>query len=93
MERSPEHVSETHREEGQTRPEELIVEIYRQKTERLEAGLSGSQVIMSMETWRIIKAYHASLGILKGNLPDYINEDAIFGLSVMIDNREGVKVL
>ncbi|MDC7222620.1 MAG: hypothetical protein PQJ60_02700 [Spirochaetales bacterium] len=71
----------------------MIAEIYRQKTERQQAGLTGTQVIMSLTTWRIIRAWHLSLGQLKGNLPDYIGEDHVFGLEVMIDNREGVKVL
>ncbi|MBN2627154.1 MAG: hypothetical protein JXA95_10850 [Spirochaetales bacterium] len=93
MERSPQHVPETQPEEELIRPEELIVEIYRQKTERTAAGLNGTQVIMSLANWRRIRAYHSSLGILKGSLPDYINDDTIFGLEVMIDNRDGVKVL
>lgn len=74
------------------RPEELIVEIYRQKSEHFRAGLKASQVIMSQKTWRIIRAYHSSLGILEGNLPDYIGEDSIFGLDVMLDGREGIRV-
>ncbi len=89
MEGSQQHVPEA----DEIRPEELIVEIYRQKTERAEAGLSGTQVIMSMGTWKKIRSYHCSLGILRGSLPDYINRDTIFGLEVMIDDREGVKVL
>jgi hypothetical protein len=93
MERSPQHVPEAHPEKKLTRPEELIVEIYRQKTERAVAGLTGTQVIMSLTTWRKIRAYHSSLGVLKGTLPDYINDDSIFGLEVMIDSRDGVRVM
>jgi hypothetical protein len=89
MERSPQDIQEAE----SLRPEELIAEIYRQKIERQAAGLSGTQVIMSLTTWRIIRAWHLSLGQLESSLPDYIGEDHIFGLEVMIDNREGVKVL
>jgi hypothetical protein len=80
-------------ETEEVRPEELIVEVYRQKTERTAAGLSATQVVMSQKTWRTIRTYHASLGTLNGNLPDYINKDSLFGLEIMLDNREGVKVL
>ena len=89
MEKSPQSVPEAQ----EIRPEELIIEVYRQKIERTEAGLSASQVVMSQKTWRQICIYHTSLGKLKGSLPDYINNDSLFGLEVMLDNREGVKVL
>lgn len=89
MEGSAQEIPEPKKE----RPEELIVEIYRQKKERTESGLSPSQVIMSMKTLRFIRNYHSSLGSLENSLPDYIGEDTIFGLEIMIDNREGVKVL
>ncbi len=69
------------------RAEELVVEIYRQKKELQAHNSKASQVVMSMEAWRHIQAWHRARGPLE-RAPhlDYIHEDSIFGLEVFIDN-------
>ena len=68
------------------RAEELIAEIYRQKTELQSKGVKPKKIILSMEAWRQIRAWHISLGSME-QAPhmDYIGEDTIFGLGILID--------
>ncbi len=69
------------------RAEELVVEIYRQKSELQARNIKASQVVMSMEAWRHIRAWHCARGVMeKAPHMDYIHEDSIFGLEVLIDN-------
>lgn len=73
-------------------PQRLLVEIYRQKKEREESGLSAARVVLSMLSYRKIRAYHCVLGKLPDHLPDYISKDRIFGLEVYIHDRPSVLV-
>ena len=76
------------------RAEELVAEIYRQKTELQNRGEKPSQVILSMEAWRHIRAWHLARGVME-QAPhmDYISEDSIFEMEVLIDGVEDPKVL
>lgn len=69
------------------RAEEIIMEVYKQKLERQKAGLRCQNVVMNMDHYRCIQEYHRNLGSLQGDLPDYINQDSLFGLEILIDNR------
>jgi len=75
------------------RAEELVAEIYRQKLEVQDSGGSPRQVIMSMDAWRHIRAWHLSRGVME-QAPhmDYISDDSIFGLEVLIDQVPSLKV-
>jgi len=70
------------------RAEELIMEIYKQKNQRMEQGLPAEKVIMNMKKYRMIQNYHRRLGPLDGSIPDYITTDSLFGLEILIDNRQ-----
>ncbi len=75
------------------RPEELVVEIYRQLAAAREQGDRPDQVTLSMKQWRSIRAWHAARGVME-QAPhmDYITEDSIFGLDVMIDGVSAPRV-
>jgi len=76
----------------ETRPEELIVNIYRDKLKLQERGRKARRVVMPMALYRKIREYHSSLGEIQGQFGDYITEDEIFGIPVFIDNVEGITV-
>ncbi|MDA3955167.1 hypothetical protein [Oceanispirochaeta sp.] len=75
------------------RAEELVAEIYRQKTELQREGKKPCQVILSMEAWRHIRAWHLARGVME-QAPhmDYIGEDRIFEMDVLIDGVESPRV-
>jgi acyl-CoA-binding protein len=76
------------------RAEELIAEIYRQKTELQNEGKKPHQVIMSMEAWRHIRAWHLARGVMEQAAHmDYIGEDRIFEMDVLIDGVDSPKVI
>ncbi|MBN2656965.1 MAG: hypothetical protein JXR86_07885 [Spirochaetales bacterium] len=78
--------------ENEVRPEELIVNIYRDKLRLQERGRKPRRVVMPMDLYRKIRNYHAGLGEIQGSFSDYITEDEIFGIPVFIDNIEGISV-
>ncbi len=73
-------------------PRALVIEIYRQKTELMHAGESPERVVMSMESYRAIQSYHATLGELPDGAVDYIGKYQIFGLEISIDNGADLRV-
>ncbi len=75
------------------RAEELVAEIYRQKLSLQEAGEKPVQVIMPPEAWEHIRAWHISLGVMdKAPHMDYISDDSIFGLAVILKSSEILQV-
>jgi len=74
------------------RPEEIILEIYRQKKQCIDAGKKPEKVILSMKMHRLIRWYHEILGSIEGPVPDYIQEESIFGLQICIDNDSEISV-
>ena len=74
------------------RPEEVILEIYRQKRQCIEAGVRPNRVILSMKQHRLLRWYHELLGNIDGPVPDYLQEDSIFGLEICIDNESDIEV-
>ena len=75
------------------RPEEIILEIYRQKQQCLEAGIKPVKVVLPIKLHRLIQRYHELLGNIDGPMPDYLQEDSIFGLEICIDNDSKIVVL
>lgn len=67
------------------RAEELIAGVWKENRERIEAGASPEKVIMSKENYDILQKYSASLGILLGDVEDYITRYSLFGLTIYID--------
>ncbi len=80
-------------EEDEPRAEELVAQIYGQKLSLEEKGRTPREVILSMADWRRIRAWHLAMGQIT-HFPqmDYITEDHIFGLEVLIDQRETLLV-
>ncbi len=69
------------------RAEELVAEIYRQKRELQESGNRPDRVVLSLEAWRHIRAWHLALGVMEESPHrDYIGEDTIFDMTVLIDS-------
>jgi len=80
-------------EDNEPRAEELIISIYSQIQARREAGEQSGQVVMSISTYRRIQAYRAQLGELPEGREDYLGRYELFGLSVLVDDIEGCRVL
>ena len=74
------------------RPEEIIVELWRQIRELREAGRTPKKIILSPEDYRLIQAWHAVLGELPDPSKDYITKDSIFSLSVFIEDGAMARV-
>ena len=74
------------------RAEEIIAEIYRQKRELLDKGIKPDKVVFSMDIYRILKRYRELLGVIEGPVPDYLQQETVFGLTVCIDSDTDIKV-
>ena len=74
------------------RPEAIILEIYRQKQQCIEAGLQPEKVVLPMKMHRMIRWYHELLGNIDGPVPDYLQKESIFGLEICIDNDSEIVV-
>lgn len=75
------------------RAEELIAEIYRQKTELQKEGMNPERVVLNMEAWRHIRAWHLARGVMENAAHmDYISEDSIFEMEILIDTVEKPRV-
>lgn len=74
------------------RAEEIILGVYKEKIECRNRGFVPRQVVMNMGQYRSIQNYHRRLGKLEGDMPDYISQDSLFGLDILIDNREEISV-
>ncbi len=72
--------------EQNIRPEEVIVNIYRQKAALLQEGKTPSRVILSRAYYDMLQRYHANLGELKDAGNDYITKYTIFGIPVYLDD-------
>jgi len=69
------------------RAEELVAEIYRQKRALQASGGTPGTVVLSLEAWRHIRAWHLALGVMEQSPHrDYIGEDTIFDMTVLIDS-------
>ncbi len=75
-------------EEDRMRIEELLVDIYSQKRRMEEQKKKPTQVIMSLRLFKVIRFYRLMIGS-SGDLPgDYLGEDTLFDLEIMIDSKE-----
>ena len=75
------------------RPEALIAEIYRQLKELQAAGRTPRSVAMTMDHYRAIQRYHATLGETPAPAFDYISKYSVMGLSILIDNGTNLQVI
>lgn len=74
------------------RPEELIVDIYRQRDELVAAGGSASRVVISLAHYREIQAYHSRLGEIAEGKSDYIDKYRLFDLEICIEDVDWPRV-
>lgn len=83
---------ESAREVEEPRAEAIIAEIYRQLKELQEGGENPTSVVMSMEQYRKIQRYHATLGETPAPAFDYISKYSVMGLSILIENDSELRV-
>lgn len=74
------------------RAEELIVEIWRQRSVLTQTGRRPARVVLSPENHRIIQAYRARLGTLDNEQLDYLGTHDLFGLEIFVDPEVAVSV-
>ncbi|MFP4563520.1 MAG: hypothetical protein ACLFRY_09440 [Spirochaetia bacterium] len=72
--------------------EEIIAEVWRQKSEMIKKGRQPGRVILSAADYRKIQEYHARLGELPKPDMDYIQKDSLFGTPIFIEEVETVTV-
>ncbi|MDR1625894.1 MAG: hypothetical protein LBT33_05075 [Spirochaetia bacterium] len=78
--------------EAQPRPEEIIAELWRQIRALRAAGKKPQSVLLSVEDYRAVQAWHAALGELPDPAQDYISKYAIFSLPVFVENGAAPRV-
>lgn len=67
------------------RPEELIMEIYRQLKMKREQDEEPRTVLMTMEQYRLLDWYRRFLGDIGQS--DYLQQYNIFGLDILVDKH------
>ena len=70
------------------RAEELIVEIYRQRSELVEEGQKPVRVVISAEHYKLVQAYRGQLGELASREVDYLDPYRIFDLEICVEEIE-----
>jgi hypothetical protein len=72
--------------------EEVLLEIYSQKTRIVESGGRPDRVVLSMDRYRLIQEYRARLGDVPPGMTDYLGKYELFGLPVYLDNDAACRV-
>jgi len=70
------------------RAKEHIVEIYRQRSELIEAGLTPVRVVVSPGHYKVLQAYRGRLGDLDGPVIDYLDPYRVFDLEICVEDIE-----
>ncbi len=70
------------------RAEELIVEIYRQRSELVKAGQHPVRVVMAASHYKLMQAYRDRLGDLESREIDYLDSYRIFDLEICVEEIE-----
>ncbi len=74
------------------RAEEVVAEVYRQLSIAREQGSSVRRLVICPELWARVNEYRKGLGILESALPDYLNEDSLFGLEIWYGKEAEIRV-
>ncbi len=74
------------------RAEELIIEIYRQRSQLVAAGQEPVRVVMCADHYKLIQAYRDRLGELARSAVDYLDPYRIFDLEICVEEIETPKV-
>jgi len=80
------------RRDAVPRAEELILEVYRQRTERAGAGGKPSRVVMNRRHYDAIQRYHALLGQMPDGAADYIGRYRLFDLDICVEQTDRIRV-
>jgi hypothetical protein len=72
--------------------QEIILTVWKQKNEMIEGGTQPTRLIMSAADFEKIREYKARLGELPQPEMDYLQEEALFGIPVFIDDTGEVKL-
>ncbi len=72
--------------------QEIILNVWKRKNEMLEAGTKPTRLVMSAADFEKIREYKTRLGELPNPDMDYLQEEALFGIPVFIDNTREVKI-
>ena len=75
-------MSDTQRANAQ----EILLRLFSQKRDVIAAGKTPSRVVLSMQNYRTVQAFHASLGELPNPEIDYITRYTIFDLPVYTED-------
>jgi hypothetical protein len=67
------------------RAEELIVEIYRQRSELAGQGQNPGRVVMSAGHYNLIQEYRTRLGELTSQDSDYLDPYRVFDLEICVE--------
>lgn len=71
---------------------EIIVTVWKKRSEMIEAGRKPERLVLSTENYSKLKEYKSRLGELPHPERDYLQEDSLFGIPVFIDNRRPLSV-
>jgi len=74
------------------RAEELIIDIYRQRSELAGQGVKPGRVVMSAAHYRIIQTYRTQLGSLGNQESDYLDAYRIFDLEICVEDIAAPRV-
>lgn len=66
---------------------EIIVTVWKIKSEMLESGKTPKRLVLSSENYNKLVDYKSRLGELPHPERDYLQKDSLFGIPVYLDNR------
>lgn len=71
---------------------EIIVTVWKKKTEMQQAGAAPERLVLSTENYKKLQEYKSRLGTLPHPERDYLQKDSLFGIPVFIDNSRVLSV-
>lgn len=72
--------------------QEIIVEVWKKKSEMLQTGKRPSRLVLSQTNYRKLLNYKSMLGELPKPELDYLQKESLFGIPVYIDNEQALLV-
>ena len=78
--------------ENEMEAPEIIVTVWKKKTEMQQAGSKPARLVLSVENYKNLQEYKSRLGSLPDPERDYLQKDSLFGIPVFIDNRRSLSV-
>ena len=72
--------------------QEIILNVWKRKNEMIEAGTKPTRLVMSAADFEKIREYIARLGDLPNTNMDYLQQEALSGIPVFVDDTREVKI-